>query len=326
MPVQKLTSTDAFVVRDLADAPRSMGVVRCAPKILVDGATWLARSVTYACASGGIRAGGASAGVNAAADGRAAALAAFDTEAASSGDLVLDAGKGVDPADLPALAAADPRPADVRAAAPALLAAGIVAAAGAARGGLDGAAVAVEGLDAMPAADAAALLDALGAAGATIAGLTVTAPAEVAAALAAGGLADLVADPSAPANRVLGTAADVLLVGSKAGALEHNGAAFVRAGVVVPWGPVAVSAKALAVLGRAGVVVVPDFLSTAGPVWAWAGDDASGPDPARMGRRVAASVADVLGHEHGAYLGACFRAEAFLGSWCPALPFGRPLA
>ena len=70
MQVQKLSSTDAFVLRDLGDDVRSIGVVRCAPKILQDGATWLARSVTYACASFGIQAGGASAGINAKPDAR----------------------------------------------------------------------------------------------------------------------------------------------------------------------------------------------------------------------------------------------------------------
>ena len=35
---------------------------------------------------------------------------------------------------------------------------------------------------------------------------------------------------------------------------------------------------------------------------------------------------DVIGHDEGAYLGACYRAEAFLRTWQETLPFGRPLA
>ena len=35
---------------------------------------------------------------------------------------------------------------------------------------------------------------------------------------------------------------------------------------------------------------------------------------------------EVATHEEGPLLGACARAEAFLGTWRPSLPFGRPLA
>ena len=65
MKTRKLSSVDGFVLLDLENAPGSVGVVRSAPKILVSGAEMLARSVTYTFAAFGIRAGGASAGVNA---------------------------------------------------------------------------------------------------------------------------------------------------------------------------------------------------------------------------------------------------------------------
>lgn len=343
MQVQKLSTTDAFVLRDLADAG-AIGVVRCAPKILTEGATWMARSVTYACASFGIQAGGASAGINAKPDDRAAALAAFDAEVApmvADGSVALDPAKGVGPDDLPAVAAADPRPADTRAAAPSLLVAGLLAAAGAAidggaDGGLGGRRVAIEGLDAMPPAVALALLQALTDAGAVVAGISTAAGsaggdagldgAALVAAVGAGDLAPVLGDSPAAANRLFGAACDVLLVGSKAGALEHNGAGYVKAAAVVPWGPVAVTAKALAVLGKAGVVVVPDFLATAGPLLGWAAADPVGTDAEAAGARVAAVVREVRGHEHGAVLGACLRAESFLASWTDEKPFGRPLA
>src|SRR6478609_6405778 len=74
---RKLTSTDAFVVVDIPGAPVAAGVARLAPKLLVDGATWLARSQTYQFAAFGRKASGASAGVNSPADARAEALAAF---------------------------------------------------------------------------------------------------------------------------------------------------------------------------------------------------------------------------------------------------------
>ena len=68
MTTRKLSTTDAFVVVDLPDAPVAAGVVRLAPKVLIDGATWLARSQTYQFAVFGRKASGASAGINAAAD------------------------------------------------------------------------------------------------------------------------------------------------------------------------------------------------------------------------------------------------------------------
>jgi hypothetical protein len=36
-------------------------------------------------------------------------------------------------------------------------------------------------------------------------------------------------------------------------------------------------------------------------------------------------VGEVLGDDEGPVLGACERAEAFLGTWMEALPFGRPI-
>ena len=71
MTTRKLTSTDAFVVIDLDGAPTAAGIARLAPKVLVDGARWLARSQTYQFAAFGRPASGASAGINAPADGRA---------------------------------------------------------------------------------------------------------------------------------------------------------------------------------------------------------------------------------------------------------------
>src|SRR6188474_1297597 len=45
--VRRLDTTDGFYVVDLEEAARSVGVVRLAPKVLVDGAELLARATTY---------------------------------------------------------------------------------------------------------------------------------------------------------------------------------------------------------------------------------------------------------------------------------------
>ena len=101
--IQKLESTDAFVVWDLEGADRSVGIARLAPKILQEGAEMLARSVTYSFATFGVKAAGASAGINAKPDGRDDAVKAFVTEVgplARNGTLVLHAGNGLHDADL----------------------------------------------------------------------------------------------------------------------------------------------------------------------------------------------------------------------------------
>ena len=114
---------------------------------------------------------------------------------------------------------------------------------------------------------------------------------------------------------------DALLVAGKAGVLEHDLAATVRAKVVVPLTPVPVTARALAVLGRAGVVVVPDFLSTAAPLLAAVDQD--GGDAMT---RVHESVAALAGEGTNLWMAAVDQAEAHLRTWQDELPFGRPLS
>src|SRR5262249_25427988 len=108
--IQKLETTDGFVVWDLDGATRSVGIARLAPKILQEGAEMLARSVTYSFAAFGVKASGASAGINAKPDVRDAAVQAFVTELATlanTGTLVLHAGTGLQDADLAPLTRSD---------------------------------------------------------------------------------------------------------------------------------------------------------------------------------------------------------------------------
>src|SRR5690606_33393595 len=93
---------------------------------------------------------------------------------------------------------------------------------------------------------------------------------------------------------------DVLLVAGKAGVLEHDLAATVKARAVVPLTPVPVTARALAVLGRAGTIVVPDFLSTAAPLLAAFAADAG--DPLE---RVQTCVGYLAGEGAGLWMAAC---------------------
>ena len=297
MTTRKLSSVDGFVVIDLEDAPLAVGIARCAPKVLVDGATWLARSETYRYAFFGRRVSGASAAVNAPADEKSVAIAAFVTELAGEefATVHLSAGRGTTAAELEPLRQRDPRPDAWWTERDALVASGIVAAAERAVGGLSGRSVAIESFDAMSAGLTQAFTDA----GAT----AVEAPTDD--------------DPFA----VIHAEADVLVAGSKVGLIGHANVDKVRARTIVPSGPMPVSAKALAAFTRAGVVVLPDFVTTSGHLAAWL-EDGSSTDAATL---IGEAISSVIDHPSGPLIGACETAEAFLARWT-TIPFGRPIA
>ena len=265
MQVRKLDATDAFYVLDLEDAPRSVGVVRVAPKVLVDGAELLARATTYAFALFGVQAGGVSAGVNAKPDAAADAVASFKTEVADTPTLTFFAGTGVPDG-------AVPRADDD------LLARGAVTAANAFGSGAAGVAgpLAGEWSDRL-----AALWPGTW--------------------LGAGGF-------DAPA--------DVLFLAGRAGIVDDDVAAALTAKVLVPVTPVPVTAKAYATLNRAGRTFVPDMLACAAPLL-------TDGDPVEHVARVAAELA---GEDGEPWRNAVARAETFLATWQPKLPYGRPLA
>lgn len=336
---RKCNTVDGFVVFDLGIEVPAAGIVRTAPKVLVDGATWLARSQTYQFASFERPVGGASAAVNAPPDARDEAVRGFVAEVGAeveAGALLLEPGKGVPSEAGDALRTLDPRPSlwwDHR---HELRAVG-VAAAVASIGDASGRRVAIEGFD-----DAGPhLVAALVAAGAVVVavststgtavlpdGLSPTTAAEAWSAHGPGFVAELGFEPGS-ASAVFTTEADVLVVGSKVGVLDHDVAVSLPASAVVPCGPLPVTAKALATLRRADVVVLPDFVTTAGPLAAWP-PGGEVPDLAAARAAAAAMVATVLaevaGHPSGPLLGACERAEAFLETWTDTVPFGRPIA
>lgn len=302
MKIEKLTGTDAFLAIDLEGAPCSAGVVRAAPKVLQGGAQAMARTATYTFAIRELEVGGMSAGINTPPEGRDDAVAAFVAAIApraAAGELIVDAGRGVDPSSLAELAAADPRPTirheqvDGLSLEEHLRGLGAVVAAEAALGSLDGLVAAVE-----PGPDAAA----------------------VSSALAERGVGRIVDDVLAEV--------DVVFCGSRQGMVDGATADALQARVVVPTGPHAVSAKGLAVLNARDVVALPDFVTLAGPTFAGWPAGATDVDAivAAATEWTAATIAEVLGHDDGPLLGACYRAEDFLRTWRDELPFGRPLA
>lgn len=296
MPLQKLSSTNAFVVTDLPDAPAS-GVVRVARKILQGGAKDMARSATYTFAAFELKRGGASAGINAESDEAEAAVAAFVEELApvvEAGEVHLDPAKGVPAGGLARLLDAADRHAD--AGSPAATAASVLASTAWVLDGVDGAKIAVEGAGPI----ATAVSDALTGAGAQI--------------------VDVEGVDKKP-WLVWGAEADAIVCGSKLGTLTHQGTEFVKAKAIVPWGPSPVTTKAFAQLQRTDTQVLPDFITASGALLAGYRDDGA----ATIADAVTARLASLAGHDDGILLNACYEAEAFLKTWTD-VPFGRPLA
>lgn len=230
MRVQKLESTDGFLLFDLDGADKATGVARLAPKVLHDSAELLARTITYSCAAFGLKVTGASAGINAKPEGRDAAIASFVEEVkplVASGALTMHASTGLSDADLAALGSVPPDPA--------LTAHGAIAAAEAALGALDGTTVAVVGSG--PVADDAKLA-------------------------AADRGANVIDDQG------LDAIADALFIAGKTGVIDHAAAASVKARVVVPLSSLPVTAKAYAEFRRAEIMYVPDFIALAAPLLA----------------------------------------------------------
>ncbi len=332
--IHKLTTVDAFVVFDIEDAPESVGTVRSARKILTSGANDLARSLTYTFASFEMQRGGASAGINATDETRADAIAKFNSEVApmvSSGRFMAEPGTRVSHTALEPLWDADSR-SNIGALAGQARNAGVVAAATVVLGGLEDHRVIIEGFDSVGQKLAKAVLEK----GAKVVAVTSQ---DKGAVDQNGFSADLLNSTDAVRYEAGGgaaamsTEADLLLVGSKTGVVNHIVAKQLNVKVVVPYAPIPITTRALAVLNRSGTVVVPDFIATAGPLFAWWPSETSGNDTedaasilANAASKITAVTQEIVSHPEGMFLAACYRAEAFLSTWQTSLPFGRPLA
>ena len=298
MPLLKLSSTDAFVVTDVDEAPAT-GLVRTGKKILQSSAKDLARSISYTFASFEIERSGASAGINAVGDAVRTASEAFCDELGprvADGDLHFYPGKGTAPNALSSLVDETEERDDTQILQETV--AGIVAAARwASDSSLDGTSIAIEGTGVLPEAIAAAVVD-------------------------EGGTLVEVDGADKKPWLVWSADADLIFVGSKPGVLSHQGSPNVKAKAVVPWGPIPYTTKAIAELNRSGVVVVPDFLSLAGALIPRYIDAAS----ALNVRSVITDALEASSHPDGVLLGSCYRAEAFMSAWLAKPLFGRPFA
>ncbi|MEM9651521.1 MAG: hypothetical protein AAGA65_05455 [Actinomycetota bacterium] len=305
MAISKFETTDGFVALDFPDAPAA-GPMRRAKKILQGGAADLARSASYTFASFEIERGGASGGLNAVGDAIPGAVDAMVTEVlpkAEDGSLHLYPAKGLSADQLAPLHDAAGL-ASIAGSERAVVAGVITAASWAVGGSLDGKTVAIEQTSAAPA------------------------PSGLAEAVTnAGGQVVEVPGVDEKPWMIWGADADVILAGSKAGTLSHQGVSFIKAAALVPWGPIPFTTKAIAMLLKGEkTTVLPDFITAAGGLVA---GYLPGDEDAVIGQivsSVAALLTEVGTHQDGPLLGACYRAESFMAAWQGKAPFGRPMA
>ena len=121
----------------------------------------------------------------------------------------------------------------------------------------------------------------------------------------------------------LASGADVVFVRSKLGGLHHDSLAETDVARIVGLQPLTTTARGLAVASRQGTVVVPDFISAAGPYLATLDDDAT---PETIAAATRAVLRRLDAAKPTMFIDACELAETHIGTWATELPFGRPLA
>jgi hypothetical protein len=339
---RQLSSTPGFVLLDVPEAPTSVGPTRLGARLIPANAVMYARCTTYAFAVLEQQRAGCTIGLRSEPDGAADAVAALAGELADdlAAQRILTSPGMRLTAELLAPVLQHDQRAPMRnddrdgvSFEDELLAVAAVAATEAAGGGLDGRTVAIEGFGPAGVALAREIERAGGTVGRIATGRgTATGSfgaAELQDAWAAHdeGLVEHLGTPGKPWAVFAGEGIDVLFVGSEPGRLTGQGAATLGTAAVVPYGPGAVTARALADLRRAGAPVLPDFVVATGPMTAWWPPDGADHDAVRAAaaERVAGLLGEDGGHPDGPYLGACYRAEAFMSTWMEELPFGRPL-
>ena len=143
---------------------------------------------------------------------------------------------------------------------------------------------------------------------------------------------DKAADVSSyPLEDALQSSADIVFVRGKTGVINHEVVAECNVGAIVGLQPLTTTARGLAVASRAGTVIVPDFISAAGPVLAALSSTAlsSTADATALSAEVASMVTEAMTSVNRGtdlFVEACVAAETFMRTWTDKLPFGRPLA
>lgn len=349
MHVHHLTSVDGEIVFDLdPEVVRpAAGGTRMADDVTVDELALLARAMTYKLATFEARIGGAKAGIRPRLlDSRAETLARYCDEVrplVEEGRFLTGADLGTATADFASLET-DPVPTvfdhviDGVGFEELVTGRGVVAAAEAWLGSLEGRRVAVEGFGKVGHGVAREVVRRGG---------RVVAVSTLRGAVAHGGGFDV--DELVQARAEHGESfvhhlglevhrprelhelpVDVLVPGARTGVLDAELAERVQATVVAPAANVPYTREGLDVLRRQGVAALPDFVCNGGAVLAYRASRALTPDEVlrsvdrQIGERIeAAKLAKADPFRHAALL-----AETFLSTWIPAdlRPDGPPLA
>jgi glutamate dehydrogenase (NAD(P)+) len=352
--VIELGSVPGYVVFDLPGAPASAGGTRLASDVGVAEVALLARAMTYKFAVLGEQIGGAKAGVRgdpADATGRAGLMARYCAEIRP----MIDAGRFLTGPDM-GTAEEDFAPLRDHRPAPAAMGAVVggvpfedlltgygvaVAADTALRAkwgwGWEGRSVAIEGFGKVGGGVAREVVRRGGrvAAVSTVAGCIADPTGlDMGLLMALRGAHgdDCVARyglPVRPPGQLFTVDADVVVPGTRPGAISARAAESLPAGVrvVAPAANAPYSEAGAAVLGRRGILALPDFVCNAGAVLGYRSPGDASPDQVlgAAGARIAELIQAALDHPDGPMAGACAQAAEFLRGWWGEPP-GSPFA
>lgn len=278
----KLETVDGYTIVDVEGAARLVGPIRSAKKVLQRTTTDLVRHATYACAAHGLDAVGAAAALN---HDRAgddqSPIAAFADELATWAE----ANNFVGAANL-GLGADEVGPT---------------------------LSPTVANADDMTAASAAACIPDRA--------TTVVIASDIEESALALALGEASVTVEADLSAALTSEAEVVFVRGKTGVLNHEVLQDTNVKTIIGLQPLTTTARGLAVAGRAGAIIVPDFISAAGPVLAALGQSAE-----EIAANTKAVLEALTGHGVDLFVAASEHAETHLRTMTDTLPFGRPLA
>jgi glutamate dehydrogenase/leucine dehydrogenase len=347
MRIERLRTVDAFIAFDLDDAPVNAGGTRFAPDVTEEEAGVLARSMTYKFGVLGREVGGAKGAVRGDRSERAELMRRFCEEVrplVASARFLTGPDLGTSEADFAPLR--DPgRPPHIMSQTIAgvpfedLVAGfGVVAAAEAAMGSLEGATIALEGF---------------GKVGGGVAREAVRRGARM---VAVSTLEGCVRDPAGidvelliqlrkahgdacvwhvgrevdPPECLFEADAEVLVPGARTGVITSAVAQRLRTRWVVPAANAPYAAGVPELLHARGIRALPDFVCNCGAVIGYTSDPGAGPGELfrEVESRIAALVAEASTDPGGYFAGGCRIAERFIESWRgpDGVPSGGPVA
>ncbi|HUE38233.1 MAG TPA: Glu/Leu/Phe/Val dehydrogenase dimerization domain-containing protein [Candidatus Binatia bacterium] len=346
MHVMRLRSVDGYIAFDLDDCRVNAGGTRLAPDVDEREARLLARAMTYKFAALGLEMGGAKAVIRGTGAQRAELMRRYCEEIRPMIEAVRfltgpDIGTfeaDFAPLRRPGETGVMTQPMEGTSFEDVLTGFGVVVAAQAALGTVDGATIAVEGF------------------GKVGGGVSREAARRGAKVVALSTLAGCVAKPDGfdvetlwslrarhgdalvhhlgvevrPTAALFAVDADVLVPGARIGVIDPVRARTIAARVVAPAANVPYVAGTIDVLRERGIVALPDFICNAGAVIGYVSNDVkTHADMLRLvEERIGSLIRATLDPRTGSFAAGCAIAEEFLRKWRPAggLPAGPPLA